>query len=152
MQTVNFGGCRSITGTADLGGSEVHIYLIRLAASLTRSSFLTIPSSPFHLSSFLLPRRAILLAGDLTQWHLPVGMKDLNLRLTRVTGKATSQRLSEGHFTDFLIWFKAANRTRILIPHFIHSLSFRRRGRQDRAPRGHAERELRVLHVAHRYG
>jgi hypothetical protein len=27
--------------------------------------------------------------GDLTQWHLPVGMKDLNLGATDVTGKAT---------------------------------------------------------------
>ena len=31
------------------------------------------------------------LAGDLTQLHLPVGMKDLNLRHTMVTGKATSE-------------------------------------------------------------
>jgi hypothetical protein len=29
--------------------------------------------------------------GDLTQWHLPVGMKDLKLRGTGVTGKATSE-------------------------------------------------------------
>ena len=28
----------------------------------------------------------LFLAGDLTQWHLPVGMKDLNLRKTEVTG------------------------------------------------------------------
>jgi hypothetical protein len=28
------------------------------------------------------------LTGDLTQWHLPVGMKDLNLFDTEVTGKA----------------------------------------------------------------
>ena len=45
------------------------------------------PSCP--LSSFLLPHRAILLlAGDLTQLQLPVGMEDLNLRETKVTGKA----------------------------------------------------------------
>jgi hypothetical protein len=31
------------------------------------------------------------LAGDLTQWHLPVGMKDLDLFNTDVTGKATSE-------------------------------------------------------------
>ena len=31
----------------------------------------------------------LFLAGDLTQWHLPVGMKDLNLYGTKVTGKAT---------------------------------------------------------------
>ena len=53
-------------------------------------SFLTLSFSP--LSSFLLPHRAILLlAGDLTQWHLPVGMKDLDLAATNVTGKATSE-------------------------------------------------------------
>jgi hypothetical protein len=35
----------------------------------------------------------LLLAGDLTQslWLLPVGMKDLNLAGTDVTGKATSE-------------------------------------------------------------
>ena len=46
--------------------------------------------SPSPLSSFLLPCRAfaLFLAGDLTQWHLPVGMKDLDLRYTKVTGKA----------------------------------------------------------------
>ena len=44
------------------------------------------------LSSFLLPRRSMLfLAGDLTQWHLPVGMQDLLLGGTAVTGKATSE-------------------------------------------------------------
>jgi hypothetical protein len=31
------------------------------------------------------------LKGDLAQWHLPVGMKDLNLGSTAVTGKATSE-------------------------------------------------------------
>ena len=33
----------------------------------------------------------LFLAGDLTQWHLPVGMKDLDLTATKVTGKATSE-------------------------------------------------------------
>ena len=33
----------------------------------------------------------LFLAGDLTQWHLPVGMKDLNLYGTKVKGKATSE-------------------------------------------------------------
>ena len=28
----------------------------------------------------------LFLAGDLTQWHLPVGMKDLRLGFTEVTG------------------------------------------------------------------
>ena len=49
------------------------------AAVILHSSF------PFHF----LPRRSMFfLAGDLTQWHLPVGMKDLNLFGTGVTGKA----------------------------------------------------------------
>jgi hypothetical protein len=33
----------------------------------------------------------LFLAGDLAQMNLPVGMKDLNLRYTKVTGKATSE-------------------------------------------------------------
>ena len=47
-----------------------------------------------HLFFFIFspPRRSMLfLAGDLTQWHLPVGMQKLNLRYTKVTGKATSE-------------------------------------------------------------
>jgi hypothetical protein len=42
----------------------------------------------------------LFLAGDLTQWHLPVGMQKLDLYYTEVTGKA--QRLSEGHFPYLL--------------------------------------------------
>ena len=46
----------------------------------------------FLLLFQLVPRRSMLfLAGDLTQWHLPVGMQDLDLRETDVTGKATSE-------------------------------------------------------------
>jgi hypothetical protein len=33
----------------------------------------------------------LFLAGDLTQWHLPVGMQDLDLAETNVTGKAMSE-------------------------------------------------------------
>jgi hypothetical protein len=33
----------------------------------------------------------LFLAGDLTQWHLPVGMQKLWLGETKVTGKATSE-------------------------------------------------------------
>ena len=88
MQTVSFERCTGLTGTADSRMSEVPIYLIRLEASRTLPHSSHSPSSPFHLSSSLLPlRRAILLAGDITQWHLPVGMKDLNLGNTWVTGK-----------------------------------------------------------------
>ena len=36
--------------------------------------------------------------GDIAQLNLPVGMKDLNLSKTNVTGK---QRLSEVHFPDY---------------------------------------------------
>ena len=32
----------------------------------------------------------LFLAGDLTQWHLPVGMKDLRLSGSKVKGKVTS--------------------------------------------------------------
>ena len=36
------------------------------------------------------------LTGDLAQWHLPVGMKDLNLRYTKVTGAIVKIVLPEG--------------------------------------------------------
>ena len=62
--------------------------------TLPRSSFLTFS---FPSSSFLLPRRAVVfLAGDLAHVHLPVGMKDLNLFRTGVTGKAQLIKMSEG--------------------------------------------------------
>ena len=52
MQSVNFAGCKSITGTADLGRSEVYIYLICFEASRTRflipHNILSFP--PFFLS------------------------------------------------------------------------------------------------------
>ena len=59
-----------------------------------RPSFLTLLPFLLFLPSYTfdLPRRAVFfLAGDLTQWHLPVGMKDLILGGTKVTGKATSE-------------------------------------------------------------
>ena len=72
--------------------SDGHIYLIRFGGQpqhVLHSSFLFSSSSS---SLLLVPRRSMLfLAGDLTQWHLPVGMKDLDLRYTKVTGKATSE-------------------------------------------------------------
>ena len=67
--------------------SDVHIYLIRFGGQpqhVLRSSF-----SFFLFSSTL--SLMLFLAGDLTQWHLPVGMKDLDLEWTKVTGKATSE-------------------------------------------------------------
>jgi hypothetical protein len=64
------------------------IDMFRLSATSRSTSF--VPHF-LILSSFLLPRRSMLfLAGDLAQWHLPVGMKDLDLSYTKVTGKATS--------------------------------------------------------------
>jgi hypothetical protein len=70
--------------------SDGHIYLIRFGGQphfFPHSSLY-----PFSLSSIFLPRRAVFfLAGDVTRWHLPVGMKDLNLAKTKVTGKATSE-------------------------------------------------------------
>jgi hypothetical protein len=47
--------------------------------------------SSFSFLLFYSSLYMLFLAGDLTQWHLPVGMKDLNLRYTKVTGKATSE-------------------------------------------------------------
>ncbi len=67
--------------------SEFHIYLIRFGGQ-PHTSF--VPH--FFFFFFSLPRRSMLfLAGDLTQLQLPVGMKDLNLRYTKVAGKPTSE-------------------------------------------------------------
>ena len=61
--------------------SDIYIDLIRFGGQSHASSFLI-----FFFLLLLLPRRSMLfLAGDITQWHLPVGMKDLNLRETQVT-------------------------------------------------------------------
>ena len=86
MQGVNFAYCEGITGTAESRMSEV-LYLFNTfwRPASARPSFLIF----LFLSAFLLPRPP--LAGDLTQWHLPVGMKELGLRYTKVTGKATSE-------------------------------------------------------------
>ena len=71
--------------------SEGLNYLISFAIQpqyILRSSF------PFFLLlfSYLVALHWVLfLAGDLTQWHLPVGMKDLDLEGTKVKGKATSE-------------------------------------------------------------
>ena len=84
---MNFYECTGLTGMSEGPLPEHYFKLNRFGGQPH-----TLPhSSPFPspLSSFLLPHRAILLlAGDLSQWHLPVGMKDINLRETKVTGKA----------------------------------------------------------------
>ena len=69
--------------------SDVHIYLIRFEASRSTSLIPHFIPPPFFFS----PASSLMLflAGDLTQWHLPVGMKDLNLGGTEVAGKATSE-------------------------------------------------------------
>ena len=67
--------------------SEVHIYLIRFEASRSRPSFLISFFLLFSPTASLYP----LLAGDIGQWHLPVGMKHLDLTETNVAGKTTSE-------------------------------------------------------------
>ena len=69
--------------------SDVHIYLIRFEASRSTSLIPHFIPPPFFLS----PASSLMLflAGDLTQWHLPVGMQKLDLYYTKVTGKATSE-------------------------------------------------------------
>ena len=68
--------------------SEVHIYLIRFVGHQPQHVLV-----PHFLIFFFFPTSLLMLflAGDIKQWHLPVGMKDLNLRETKVTGKATSE-------------------------------------------------------------
>ena len=90
MQSVNFECCYGLTGTADLGRSEVYIYLICFETSRSTSfnPHIVLPPPVFFSPTSSL---CALLAGDITQWHLPVGMEDLNLSLTEVTGKATSE-------------------------------------------------------------
>ena len=65
------------------------IDMFRLSATSRSTSF--VPHF-LILSYFLLPRRSMLfLAGDLAQWHLPVGMQKLDLGFTEVTGKTMSE-------------------------------------------------------------
>ena len=72
------------------GPEHYYIYLISLSASHTRFLIPHLSFPPFFLSPAS-SRYILLLAGDLSQWHLPVGMKDLNLCGTKVKGKATSE-------------------------------------------------------------
>jgi hypothetical protein len=61
----------------------------------------------------------LFLAGDITQWHLPAGMKDLNLRATEVTGKAQLIKRvwrSEGEFLEHYL-----NRLRFSRNALLHS-------------------------------
>ena len=73
--------------------SEGHILFKKFFLRFSRKRFLIPHLILLPLFCFLLPRRrsVLFLAGDLTQWHLPVGMKDLNLYGTNVTGKTTSE-------------------------------------------------------------
>ena len=72
--------------------SDGHIYLICFEASRMRFLFPHFLLPPaFFLSPASSSLYMLFLAGDITQWHLPVGMKDLDLRGTNVTGKATSE-------------------------------------------------------------
>jgi hypothetical protein len=64
-----------------------HTFFCGQPQHVLHSSIFTFPFfSPTRTSSLML-----FLAGDLTQWHLPVGMQDLNLANTKVAGKATSE-------------------------------------------------------------
>jgi hypothetical protein len=65
--------------------SDIHISLIRFGGQPH-----SLPHSSLSFFFFLSPphRSMLFVAGDLTQWHLPVGMKDLDLGFTKVTGKA----------------------------------------------------------------
>ena len=70
--------------------SDGHIYLIRFGG---QPQYIFFPHFLLLPAFFLSPTSSLMffLAGDLTQWHLPVGMKNLNLGGTEVTGKATSE-------------------------------------------------------------
>ena len=75
-------------GGTDSSGQPSH--------ALPRSS-----PSPFSLSSFLLPHRAILLlAGELAQLHLPMGLQELDLAGAEVAGKATFEWMSLPRFLN----------------------------------------------------
>ena len=88
MQSVDFQFCEGLTGTAGSRMSEVRIYLISFGGQPQH-----VLHSSFSFSFFFSPTSSLMLflAGDLTQWHLPAGMKDLNLGLTKVTGKTPSE-------------------------------------------------------------
>jgi hypothetical protein len=78
MQEVNFYGCNRLSGTAKLGESEVHIYLMRFGGQSARS-----PHSSF--SHFLFSFSA----GDIGQLNLPEGMQEVNFSMChRLTGTA----------------------------------------------------------------
>ena len=85
---------------------------------------------------------------------LPEGMQTVDFSdCWRITGTA---ELGMSKVHTFLIGLEAS-RTRFLIPHFLIFLllpfSLSRRGyRADEPSRGHAVRELSVLHGHHRYG
>ena len=69
--------------------SEVHILFNTFFAIQPHTLPYSSPSPSPRFFAFLLSRRAVFfLTGDLAQLKLPVGMKDLNLRSTKVTGKA----------------------------------------------------------------
>ena len=84
MQSVIFAGCEGITGTADLGWSEVHIHLIRFGGHSSRTRFLI----PHFL---LFPLFAFLSAGAVDKIELPEGMQSVNFGYCKgITGTANS--------------------------------------------------------------
>ena len=103
MESVNFLACRGLTGTAESKGmsdgqrmSLNIIYLFNMFGGQPHTLPHSSPS-PSALSSFLLPCRAIFfIAGDLAQLKLPVGMQNLILYDTGVTGKAKLREWRSG--------------------------------------------------------
>ena len=144
MKAVNFQQCNRITGTADSRMSDGHIYLICFEASRTR---LLLP----HF--ILLPLFAFPPSGAVDKIVLPEGMQSVNFSCCDgITGTAESG-MSDVHI--YLIRFGGQPHA---FPHSSFSpfpslrLSFRRRRRQARAPRRHAECVLPELQGHHRYG
>jgi hypothetical protein len=124
--------------------SDGHIYLILLAASRTR---LLLP----HF--ILFPLFAFPSAGAVDKIVLPEGMQAVNFyNCTRITGTADLGRI-EVHI--YLIRFGGQPQCLLhssLPPLPSFRLPFLRCCRQDRAPRGHAACELRLVQGPHRYG
>ena len=83
MQEVDFQFCYGLTGTAELGMSEVHIYLIRFC------DHVAIQRMRLLIPRFILfPLFAFPFAGAVDKIVLPVGMQSVNFSQTSVTGTA----------------------------------------------------------------
>ena len=135
-------------------------FIFDLNRFVSRTRFLIPRFNLPRFFAFLLPRRAVFfLTGDIAQWHLPVGMKDLNLGATKVAGKSQLIRGSGGLKENSLKIFKqfwrsvhslvAASSTSFHHSSFSHFLSssilpFRRGYRADEPSRGREGPEPRI--------